>query len=61
MNKFNLNITFPNQKLPESSKNEEWRKQNVDAAETLISVTSGKDRMGAIDSTVIKHVTSDEC
>jgi hypothetical protein len=36
MNKFNLNITFPNQKLPESSKNEEWRKQNVDAAETLI-------------------------
>lgn len=36
MQKFNQNITFPNQKVSDSSKNEAWGKDNVDAAESLI-------------------------
>lgn len=36
MQKFNQNITFPNQKISDSAKNEAWGKDNVDAAESLI-------------------------
>lgn len=36
MQKFNQNITFPNQKVSDTAKNDAWGKDNVDAAESLI-------------------------